>query len=378
MEVKRFCDVLTDGSSSQLRLYSTDSAPKDEMKIPEGTDRRAQIDSLITFASDRLPEEKMTELLLRLGELMYYLGEMEISTDMSEEVLSRTNKKEELESVRAEANLQMARLKWSQGYWDESKSYARKAHKIYTKNNDVTGFAKYENLLGTIYGEKGDLKKAMLHFEKGLAILGNSENKEIRAMLEMNLGVIHTMQNNFETAEDELKNSLDHYHELEDKRSMARALHNLGQLHTSMGNYENAMSDFDNCLSISTEQGYLSNCTISYLGKAHIFAKNGNYQQAEFNADMAMELAYKLNDTLTIADAYKVKGMIYKHKSDIDLAEEFLESSLRLNKDFGNDYNYSESSGELRELYLETGRIGEAELYERYLNGYERRTMCAV
>ena len=63
-----------------------------------------------------------------------------------------------------------------------------------------------------------------------------------------------------------------------------------------------------------------------------------------------MEYAYKVNDTLTIADAYKVKGIVQKNFKDTEQAEELLENSLRLNQDFGNEYNLSESSLEIRDL----------------------------
>ncbi len=356
-EVKRFCDVLTDGNASQLRLYSTDSAPKDEMKIPEGTDRRAQIDSLITFAHERLPEEKMTELLLRLGELMYYLGEMEISTDMSEEVLSRTNKKEEYESLKAEANLQMARLKWSQGYWDESKSYAQRARKTYSKKNDMSGIARCENMIGTIYGEKGEIKKAKTSFEKALGYMEGSEDIGFKAKIEINLGIIYTMEGKYEEALNSYTESLKIYEDLGERRLQARVLHNLGTHYTLMKKYEEALKKFDESLEVSQRSGYLSNCAIAYLGKAYVFAEYGDERLAEMYTDKALEIAYKLNDTLTIADGYKIKGIIQKNLRNFDFSEELFENSLRLNRDFENKFNLKESSLELNLLQADPNRL---------------------
>ncbi len=59
----------------------------------------------------------------------------------------------------------------------------------------------------------------------------------------------------------------------------------------------------------------------------------------------------KSNDTLTIADAYKVKGKIRNNNSDSEFAEELFENSLRLNKDFENKYNYAESLHEIKDLH---------------------------
>ena len=61
----------------------------------------------------------------------------------------------------------------------------------------------------------------------------------------------------------------------------------------------------------------------------------------------AMEIACKLNDTLSIADIYRVKGIIQSNLNNFELSEEFFENSVRLNDDFESKYSKAESSQEL-------------------------------
>ena len=64
-----------------------------------------------------------------------------------------------------------------------------------------------------------------------------------------------------------------------------------------------------------------------------------------------MEVAYKLNDKITIAEVYKIKGIIQRNKNNFDVAENYLLTSLRLNSETGNKLNYAETSYELGILF---------------------------
>ncbi len=47
-------------------------------------------------------------------------------------------------------------------------------------------------------------------------------------------------------------------------------------------------------------------------------------------ADKSMEVAHKINDKLTIAEVYKIKGIIQRTVKNFILAENYFETSLRL------------------------------------------------
>jgi len=64
-----------------------------------------------------------------------------------------------------------------------------------------------------------------------------------------------------------------------------------------------------------------------------------------------MEVAYKLDDKLTIAEVYKIKGIIQRNKNQFAAAENYLLTSLRLNNETGNKLNQAETSYELGILY---------------------------
>jgi tetratricopeptide (TPR) repeat protein len=86
-----------------------------------------------------------------------------------------------------------------------------------------------------------------------------------------------------------------------------------------------------------------------------------DYSLANAFADKAMEIAYKLNDKLTIAEVYKIKGIIQRNVKNFMLAENYLQTSLRLNIESGNQLNRAETYHELGLLYKDMGKTKESE-----------------
>jgi tetratricopeptide (TPR) repeat protein len=130
-----------------------------------------------------------------------------------------------------------------------------------------------------------------------------------------------------------------------------------------MEKFDEALDEFNKCISYSLDNEYLSNCAVAYIGKAFIYAKLKNSALADAYTDKAMEIAYKINDTLSIADIYKIKGMIQTEMDNFQLSEEFFENSLRLNKDLESKLNAAESSAELGKLLQKNEREEEAKPY---------------
>ena len=164
------------------------------------------------------------------------------------------------------------------------------------------------------------------------------------------LGIINTIQGTFEKAIWNYKSAIKKFEEVKDTRRLSRAYHNVGMLLSRMENYDAALEEFNKCITLSLANNYLSNCAIAHIGKAYIYTKLNNVALADAYANKAMEIACKINDTLSIADIYKIKGMIQSNLDNFELSEELFENSIRLNKDVENALNEAESSDEMEKL----------------------------
>jgi len=331
-----------------------------DMNFTEGISERVIVDKIITLAERLLLKEKYLDLLLELAQYMIKIGNqafaLEILTDMKNSI-----GRDEFILHNGEANLLISKIYWTQAQWDDCDFYLNEAYNNFKLADFQNGFAKCENMFGTLYGEKGEFKKAITHFETALTYLKQSDDISIQAMILTNLGIIYTIYGDFEKAIWNYKDAIEKFQKLNDKSRIARVYHNLGMLYTRMNEYYLALEHFNNSITLSIENQYLSNCAVSYIGKAYIYTKLKNLPLADAFTDKAMEFACKLNDTLSIADIYRIKGIIQSDLNNFDLSEEYFESSIRLNEDFDSQYNKAESSQELGKLLKNEDRKGEAE-----------------
>jgi tetratricopeptide (TPR) repeat protein len=334
-----------------------------EYELPKGTKYRLIIDKIITECENLLPEEKYYKLILDLSQLMLFTGENSFSLEIAEYQLNKLNLHNDFPLITAETNLMISRIYWAQAYWDDCGYYVAEAMKIFRAAENNQGIAKCENMLGTIYGEKGDFNKAIKHFEEALEYLKEEDNLSSHAMILTNIGIINAIQGDYEKAIWNCKNAVEKFETLNDTRRLSRVFHNIGMLYTRLEKYDAALDEFNKCITLSLDNDYLSNCAVAYIGKAFIYTKMKNFALADAYTNKAMEIAYKINDTLSIADIYKIKGIIQNDLENFQLSEELFENSIRLNKDMENKSNEAETSAEMGKLLGKSERKKEADKY---------------
>jgi tetratricopeptide (TPR) repeat protein len=326
-----------------------------EYELPKGTDYRLVVDRMITHFEEHLPEEQYYNLLLDLSQLMHFAGENAYSLEIAQYLQSKVESLDDFKSALAETNLIISKIYWSQANWDDCKYYISEAERLFESISSQSGKTKCENMLGTLYGEKGEFDKAKEHLENALTLM-EDDDLSSHAMILTNLGIINTINGDFEKAAWNYKNATQKFEKLNDVRRVSRVYHNLGMLYTQMENYDAALEEFNKCITVSMDNNYLSNCAVAYVGKAYIYTKLNNPELADAYTDKAMEIAYNINDTLSIADIYKVKGMIQRDMDNFQLSEELFENSVRLNKDIESKLNEGESAAELKKLQEKTHR----------------------
>jgi tetratricopeptide (TPR) repeat protein len=356
---------------SEIKKILLQTIDLTEMTFPEidGKDKKSEkgfslsqsrIDILITYAENRLSRNKLIEFLLILGETTKTLGHYQAAINVFNRLLDISDNEEKLSNIKINSYLAIADIYQRQAYWKESLSFIKKAKNAFEVIKDRKGIARCENLLGTLYGEQGDLKKALNHFEKSLSFLNTSKDSALIGMLEINLGIISNMQGNFDQAFTYFQRALVKFEQTQAINRISELRHNLGMLFTQKGEYDSALAEFDKSISLSVDAGLLSKLGISFLGKAVIFIQLKDYNLAAGFADKAMEICYKLNDRLSIADIYKVKGIIERHRGNLKLAENYLLTSLRINQELSNALNRAETLSELGFLYVNMGQNNKA------------------
>jgi len=320
-------------------------------------------DQLITYAEKKLPTLNFLELLRDVGKMLILRGELVLAADISASMISYTHKDIRLMIPAANAFLNFAEIYIYQAMWHEALASLKKATAFFYKENDPIGLARCESLLGTLFAEKGQLANAMTHFQKGFTYLDAEKDISIAALLENNIGIVYNIQGEYDKAYTYFRRALLHFEGAKDNKHIARVRHNLGMLFLKKKEYNSALKEFDTSIGVSLLGHYFPTLAISYVNKAAIYCTLNDDALAEAFANRGMEISSKINDKLTIADVYKIKGVIERKKKRFDLAQNYFFSSLRINKELENELNYAETAVELGIMFHEIQKPDEAKIY---------------
>ncbi len=312
-----------------------------------------QFQIIVTMAELKLSKIRYIEFLLAFGDYAISIGEYEFAIETHKKIIDQSKTDINLKNLAANASYSIGEIYSREAKWIECFEYTKKAFNLFRQQNDTKGCAKCENLLGTVYGERGDLKEAANHFEESLRYLDEKKDAVLMGKIEINLGIINNIYSNYEQALFYYNRALINFQKLNDHHKLAQIRHNIGITYLKKKEYSNALKELDKSIAVSLNDSIYSVLGISYITKAFIYAQMEDIQLSKAFADKAMEICYKTNDKLSVAEIYKVEGIISRVQKNYAAAENFLSTSLRINKDYKNFLNSAETSLELGILYKE-------------------------
>ena len=347
-------------NSSKKPASKTGQKPPDELFSSQ---MRVVTDQVISLAEKKLPILNFLNFLKDLGKLYISHGEFDLASDITTTILSYTKKDKRLMNSAAYAFLHFGEIYIHLTMWAESQFYLKKAFSFFKKENDPLGLARSESLLGTLYAEKGQPSNAITHFQKGLSYINPLKNASLAALIENNIGIVHNIRGDYDSAYTNFQRALLHFEGLKDNQRVAKIRHNLGMLFLKKKEYNSAIKEFDRSIRISLSAHYYPTLAISYTSKASIYCTLNDDALANAFADLGMEISYKIKDKLTIAEVYKIKGILERKKKHYKIAQNFFCSSLRINKELENELNYAETAVELGILFSGTKKTDEAKEY---------------
>ena len=322
-----------------------------EVDITASYLKQVQFDILTTFAEHKLNKLKYISFLLSLGEYLISLGEFSSAIDIHQKIFNETKTETSLKNIAANACYSLGEIFSREAKWIECFEYTKKAFGLFKRQNDLKGCAKCENLLGTVYGEQGNLSEAANHFQESLHYLDEKKDAVLMGHIENNLGIINNIYSNYDQALFYYNRALINFQRLNDHHKLAQIRHNIGITYIKKKEYAKALTELDKSIAITLNDSIFSLLGISYVTKAFIYAQMEDVQLSKAFADKAMEICYKTNDKLSVAEIYKVEGMLKRIQKKFIQGESYLKTSLRINKEYKNSLNEAETNLELGILY---------------------------
>ena len=255
------------------------------------------------------------------------------------------------------------------------------------------------NNLGNIAFANNQYDKALEQYQKTLAY--NTNDKKRKAIINMNIGLIHFSQGDYSIAEEYLQKglesakeideirvmadsykylgmvqrgvkeyeaaraynylALEHYEMVSDLSNMAHVHTNLSNIHKDLGEYEQAIDELEKCLQLLNQVNFpLGECyTLNNLGELHFRMKD--YKEAETYFFKAKERSVDANVLIISVDASKFLSMVYDSLGDFKNAYKYHVSYKTLSDSLRNQTNKSRMT-ELEEKYQNEQKQQEIEL----------------
>jgi putative nucleotidyltransferase with HDIG domain len=214
------------------------------------------------------------------------------------------------------------------------------------------------NTLGGLDLATGSLEDARKTFLAALELGG--ENRELRARVEQNLGILANIQGELDEAYTRYGRSLEAYGACGDEHGCAIAYHNLGMVSADRELFDEADRYFSASRAIAERTGDVHLQGLCLVHHAEVDVARQRFENARQNAEAALALYDQLGARGAKAEAYRVLGMMYREAGRPALAESRLRSAMDLAVAAGSVLNEAEAARELALLFQATERNQEA------------------
>jgi len=167
----------------------------------------------------------------------------------------------------------------------------------------------YSNI-GYVHSRKGEISKAVEHFDQLKEIAIKTDDKEALASYHISIGYIQNNQGAFDLAIENYQKALNIQNEMNDREAIAHNLNLIGLVYQNKGVLIDALSFFNKSLKLTEEIGDI-------LGAANCMNNIGMVYRNQGNIEQAL-LAFHRSLSVYESVDYKYGGILLKqHCSDV-------------------------------------------------------------
>lgn len=345
------------------RVTRTDVVPApDATKNRPNTALRKKVNRFALLCREKLSGETLFRVVLDIGDIMRRDGDLRRAEELYGEVLEGGITCEDRHLV-AESRIRRGEVHARQARWKDSYDDLIESKRLFIDLQRKADVARVNNILGTNFAEQGILDQARISLEEALGVFSGSSEKKMEGSVLMNMGIVHDIIGEFDTALLHYRRARSCFEEIGDLSRLAMVHHNIGMTHLHKGAFKDALREFEQSFVLATDIGDVNLLGLSHLGKAQVSCSLKDYRYARELVNKSLGQFKGSNDQLSLADAYKVKGMIHRDTGDFRPAVILFRTSLKINEQYRNPLNEGETYFEMGVLERMRGRRNEAKEY---------------
>ncbi|MCD4819880.1 MAG: tetratricopeptide repeat-containing sensor histidine kinase [Candidatus Cloacimonetes bacterium] len=216
------------------------------------------------------------------------------------------------------------------------------AQRLYQKMNNQKGIASCLRLMGTIYGQIDNYKKALSYSMNALEKENSfyPKNDFIIAGILNNIGIIYKYLKNYEKSLEYHFKALNIREKIEKEIEMASSFNNIGVVYEVMGNEKKALEYFMKSFKIKEKRDDFLGLANTCLNIGNQYTKLQSYSNAEHYLDKGLTFAEQLGSELKMGNLHlKLFELFYIQKRYGEAIEHHIRYSELKDKIFNIELN---------------------------------------
>ncbi len=301
---------------------------------------QTNLDSIILVK----PIDELLPWLIEESRTILYTNP-EISLEYASKALEiaqeKKNSNEAIEAAIAVANAYI-----NLGYFSQAHNHILNSIELAKSISDKYLLATAWRVYGFWFDMQGDIKSAIEHYHKALALYEELDHNVGKAACYNNIGIMLYELGDYEGAINFYNKSKDLYSGSNNQRNLSKSYCNLGNVYEKIGDYDTALKYLHEALSIDEElddkQGKAA--TLHNIGLVYYSKKE--YAKALANIRKSLVLCQELNDNYRIITRYITLSEIYNTIEKFNEGLYYAQKALELSREFG-------TTGQQPDIYKE-------------------------
>ncbi|MGH9230641.1 MAG: BTAD domain-containing putative transcriptional regulator [Acidimicrobiales bacterium] len=213
---------------------------------------------------------------------------------------------------------------------------------------------------GVLAQRQGDHHAARRHYEAGLALSRDAEDRRGTASALHSLGNLEGLQGRLDAATALYEESLGIGRDLGDRRVAAASLTNLGWIAQTRGDFVAARRFTEDALAAWKELGDQQGLAQTLTAVAYLALLQGDHQAVRSFCGQSLELQHVLGDRYGACWSITYLGWAAQNEGDLGTARQLHEDALAVRRELGDRYGEAWSLSHLGDLERAAGRPAEA------------------
>ena len=308
--------------------------------------RNIDFDTIIHHAAKYAVKDEYYKLLFDIAQLAIKHGEFRRGKELLRFLLKASGRKNI--ALLADILRKLGNIEFYINNYKAAYKYFERSLKLFSQIEDKAGIISIKNVVGALLVEEGKYYEGEIRFIQVRKMASEIQLNDMVAKANMNLGNIYIIRGIYAEAASCYKKALD-ANNGKDKDLLTNLYLNFAICYKFQGNYNGAFEYLDKAFDLIKETNNRYQKGLLYLIKAELACINGSLSKATALVTSAFAIFSETGDKLSIAEAYKILGMIHRENKKYDIALSYFENSNRI---YTNLFYIAETLVETARLYI--------------------------